>query len=42
MVLKDWCDCIGLKFAFIVGRLVRMNRFAVDADALQRLLDQVS
>jgi hypothetical protein len=42
MVIKDRCDCMGVRFAFIVADPVSESDFHVDIAALERLLDRVS
>ena len=41
LVLKDYCDCIGIRCAFIVGDQAGDEDFRVDPTAFQRLLDRV-
>jgi len=41
MVLKDWCDAMGTRFAFVVGHQTSPREFRIDPDALRRLLDRL-
>ena len=41
MVLKDTCDCIGLRYAFVVGDPVNATDFQVDVGELERILDRL-
>ena len=41
MVLKDTCDCIGLRYAFVVGDPVDATDFRVDVGDVERILDRV-
>jgi hypothetical protein len=40
-VLKDRCDCEGIRYAFMVGDWVGGHDFRIDISALHRLLDAV-
>lgn len=42
MVLKNRCDCIGIRSAFVVGKAEAAGAFRVDIDALGRMLDAVA
>jgi len=39
VILKDWCDCIGVRYAFVLGEPGGNNAFRVNVDAVQRMLD---
>lgn len=41
MVLKAYCDAVGIRFAFIVGDARGSDDFRVDPQALERMLDRV-
>jgi len=40
-VYKDRCDCLGLRYGFVVGHAQADGGFTIDADALERLLDRL-
>lgn len=40
-VQKDYCDCIGIRFAFIVGDPREGGDFWIDVPRLERLLDRL-
>lgn len=42
MVLKDWADCIGIRFAFVVGEAAEAGSFRANIGALNRMLDAIS
>lgn len=42
MILKNWCDCIGIRTAFMVGEGEASGGFRADTSALARLLDRVA
>jgi capsular polysaccharide biosynthesis protein len=41
MVLKDWCDAIGTRYAFIVGHQRGQDDFYIEPDAVRRLLERL-
>jgi capsular polysaccharide biosynthesis protein len=41
MVLKDWCDAIGTRYAFVVGHECGPSEFRIEPDAFQHLLDRL-
>ena len=40
-VLKDRCDCEGIRYAFLVGDPLTADEFSVDVNAVNRLLDRI-
>jgi Glycosyltransferase 61 len=40
MIAKDRCDCVGMRYGFIIGDAVDEHDFHVDISALERLLDR--
>lgn len=40
-VVKNWCDMLGARYAFMIGDQRENDSFHVDCNALQRLLDRV-
>jgi len=41
VVLKDWCDAIGSRYAFVVGHESGPTEFSIDPDGVRRLLDRL-
>ncbi len=41
MILKNWTDCIGIRFAFVVGHAAEAGGFRADIGALNKMLDAV-
>lgn len=40
-VLKDWCDCKGVRYGFVLGDPVDGGGFAVTMERIDRLLQQI-
>jgi hypothetical protein len=40
-VYKDRCDCLALRYGFVVGHASEDGGFTIDGDALERLLDRL-
>jgi hypothetical protein len=41
LIIKDLCDAIGLRYAFVVGEQQGENDFTVDIDQVLRMIDRI-